>query len=111
MNKYYFTFVFKGNFEFATFTANQLANSVLGRTDDILDFVCDEEEVEPSIFSSEFRASDDENYSASWEEPTKLSIYDSDANGGCLIEKNVPWILLKVVNKEGKVIYNLSDNV
>jgi hypothetical protein len=108
MNKYYFAFLFKGKFEFVSFTSVQLANSVLPKFDDILNAVCLDDD---QVFMQSFIAEDSLEYNASWEQPGKLSIYQSDKDGGVLVEKDVPFLLLKITNKEGKVIYNLSDNV
>ena len=112
MNKYYIGFFFKDYFETVTFNANQLANTVIGETDDIINFMCDEDE---QYHGSNFTSFvDDKIYVADFNKPTKLNIYygdNNDENDGFIVEENVPWILLKIEDENGKDLYVLTDNI
>ena len=112
MNKYYIGFFFKGFFETVVFTAEQLANSVIGDTDDITDFICDEDNQYHGVEFNSYI--DNKMYTADFVEPKVLNIYygdNNDENDGFIVEKDVPWVLLKVENKDSNVVYNLTDNI
>lgn len=103
MNKYTFTILFNNHWYFLKFTANQLANSVLPHDDDILEWVCPDND---QNFGVVFKGVDGVEYEATWEEPGKLSIYIND---GKLVRKNIPFLLLKVEDKNGEELYNIND--
>ena len=112
MNIYYITFQFKGEFEFIKLTANQLANSVIGHNDSVLNAVCDETHNGTQEFGTMFYGNDHTPYYASFEQPGKLSVYLDNDDGGALVEKDVPWLLLKIEDdSNGIEIYNLTDDI
>lgn len=102
MNKYTFAILFKGDWYTLHFTANQLANSAIDHSDDILDWCCEDDE---QNFGKYFTGRDGVKYEASFENPNKLSIFDGKTDK--LIEKNVPCLLLKVEDGNGKMLYSV----
>lgn len=113
MNKYCITFPFMGEYQFAYFTANQLANAVLPCTDDILDFKCENKDQD---FTYPLTINGNKKYEVTFtpDKPQCVNIYDAyDENGnegGYIVEKEIPWLLVKV-EKNGEILYNLGDNV
>lgn len=109
MNKYLIQFVFDGQIYQVVFTANQLANSVIGNDDDILDFICKEDEQYHAV---NFTASNKKKYAADFSEPMKLNIYygeNNDVNDGFIAAKDVPWQLMAVKDCTGEIVYNLIE--
>ena len=110
MNKYVITFPFKGEYQYVYMTANQLANGVLNSTDDILEFVWDNEgqgfEQRINIDGKEYDVTFAHN------NPKCFNVYDVDEDGesGYVVEKDIPWLLLKI-EQDGKTIYNLNNNL
>ena len=107
MNKYYVTFLFKGDYHFVNFTANQLANATLSHGDDLSDFLFNTE-------GQNFTATiwhDNKEYEVvfSLKGAKMLSVYDTEENGGYLVEGDIPWLLLKVEDKNGDTVYRLTD--
>lgn len=111
MNVYHITFPFLGEFEFIKMTANQLANSVIDKYDGILDAICDEAYNGTQEFGVTFYGNDHNPYYASFEQPGKLSIYLDNEDGRTLVEKDVPWLLLKIEDSNGNDIYNLTNDI
>ena len=110
MNKYYFTFPFMGEYQFITLTANQLANSLLYHSDDVFDFCCNSGE-ENKIWH-EFCGPGDKRYGTELRDSKTLNIYHGEGDDeGFVIEEDVPYMLLKVEDKDGKVLYNLTNNI
>ena len=112
MNTYYFTFPFKDEHCFITLTANQLANSLLYHHDDVLDFCCNNGE--ENKINHSFIGPDGRKYETEFRTSKLLNIYYGEGEGddeGYLVEKDVPYMLLKIKDKNGKELYNLTDNI
>ena len=110
MNTYYFTFPFKDEHCFITLTANQLANSLLYHSDDVLDFCCNNGE--ENQINHSFNGPDGRKYYAELGTSKMLNIcYGEGDDEGYIIEKDVPYMLLKIKDKNGKELYNLTDNI
>lgn len=107
MNKYYATFLFKGQYHFVNFTANQLANATLPHGDDMSDFVF---HTEGQNFTKNLWH-DGKEYEVvfSLKGARMLSIYDTEENGGYIVQGDIPWLLLKIVDKNGDTVYRLTD--
>lgn len=110
MNKYTFTFPFKGDYHYVYMTANQLANGILDSTDDVLDFLW---ENEGQGFEQRINV-DGKEYDVTFahKNPKCFNVYDVDEDGesGYVVEKDIPWLLLKIEQGENEV-YNLADNL
>lgn len=110
MNKYVITFPFKGEYQYVYMTANQLANGVLNSTDDILEFVWDNEgqgfEQRIYVNGKEY------DVTFAHKNPKCVNIYDVEEDGesGHIVERDIPWLLLKIEQGD-KIIYNLTDNL
>ena len=109
MNRYLIQFVFNDKIYQVVFTANQLANSVIGTDDDITDFICSEDEQYHGVT---FIGEKGKEYTADFYEPMKLNIYYGDndeSNDGFIAAKDVPWQLLAVKDRTGEIVYNLIE--
>lgn len=112
MNKYYITFLFKNQWQFVDFTANQLANAILDSTDDIADFIFESKE---QYFEKTIYAENGERYQVvfSIKNPRTVSVYypEDHETEGTLVEADIPWLLLKVEDEKGKELYNLTHYI
>lgn len=110
MNKYTFTFPFKGDYHYVHMTANQLANGILNSSDDILEFIWDNE---GQGFEQRIHV-DGKEYDVTFaHNNTKcFNVYnvEDDLGSGHIVERDIPWLLLKVEQGD-KEIYNLADNL
>lgn len=110
MNKYTFTFPFKGDYHYVHMTANQLANGILNSSDDILEFIWDNE---GQGFEQRIHADGKEYVVTFAHNNTKcFNVYDveDDLGGGYIVERDIPWLLLKIEQGDTE-IYNLADNL
>lgn len=111
MNKYTIAFPFQGEYQYVYITANQMANAVLDKTDDILDFRLNnygqDFEQRLTINKKEY------DVTFNNDNPRYFNVYDVDEEGlgGTLIEKNIPWLLLKIEDDKKNELYNLNDYV
>ena len=117
MNKYKGTFYFNGEWQFFDFTSDMLANAALEHTDDILAFICEDDK---QIMEYKFYSKREERcVGFSPNNPRMVEVaypYDIEKYGddaGRIIEKNIPWLLLQVIDNEekNKEYYNLVDNI
>lgn len=110
MNKYYVTFLFKGDYHFVNFTANQLANAVLPCGDDMSDFLF---HTDGQIFTAYiWHKGIEYEVVFSLNGAKMVSVYEKeeeDGGGGYLVEGDIPWLLLKVEDKNGDTVYRLTD--
>lgn len=107
MNKYKVVFYFKKHWNVVSFTANQLANATLDHDDSILHFVFnnDGQDFETTIvINGEFY-----QVVFSSESPKCVNVYNTENNGGLLVEKNIPWLLLTVEDGNGEQLYNITQ--
>jgi hypothetical protein len=117
VNEYMITFPFKGVYMIVTIDANYIANHFITQGADY-DFPYDEELCPPvtfRVFEDEFNQYVD--YEIEFEDDGKLNVaYPGQWNehedlAGSYVEKNIPWLLLKVENKSVmKDIYNVTDD-
>lgn len=117
MNKYKGTFYFNGEWQFFDFTSDMLANAALEHTDDILDFICENDK---QIMEYNFYSKGEERcVGFSPNNPRMVEVaypYDEEkygVNSGIIIEKNIPWLLLQVIDNDdnNQEYYNLADNI
>ena len=124
LNKYKGTFYFDGSWQFFKFTANMLANASLECTDDIADFMFDEDDTTQSMMYRIYGNNGKEYDVVFSSNPRYVSVYNiekCDENGeetpdsGRLVEKDIPWLLLEVFNKDenncDKTVYSLLDYI
>lgn len=106
MNTYSAIFYFNGEWIPFKFTANQLANMILDQTDQIADFHYEDETQSLSLIKRIENKEYDIVFSA--DNPKCISVYETYENGGELVQANIPWLLLKVVNPQNEVLYNIN---
>ena len=124
MNLYKGTFYFDGSWQFFEFTANMLANASLECTDDIADFMFDEDDKTQSMMYRIYGNNGKEYDVVFSSNPRYVSVYniekfDEDGeetpDSGRLVEKDIPWLLLEVFNKDeyncDKTVYSLLDYI
>ena len=117
VNEYMITFPFKGDYMYVTVDANYLANRFISIDSDY-DFPYDEELFPiPTfrIFEEEFNKYID--YEIEIEDDGKLNVAYPSKWGeredleGSYAEKDIPYLLLKVTNKDVKNdIYNVTED-
>lgn len=119
MNKYYITFPFRGDYVFAVLTANMLANNFIEVGGASYNFIIEED---GQFYDKEFEIKNPETnkiekcqFEFSHKNSDYVNVYYSNHNedeniAGTIIEKDIPWLLLKVVNNEGKELYNINDD-
>lgn len=105
MNKYTATFSFHDEFYFVTFNSNMLANNAI-MGDDFFDYQLEHEE---EYFNYKIHVEGGKEYSVNFnfDDVKHFNIYDEEDS---LVEKNIPYIVLKVENDNG-VIYNITENI
>ena len=115
MNTYTITFPFKGDYYFTQITANEFANEIAIKinADDMLDMACEHEQ----CFGFRFTGEDKKTYLAgfAYDNIYALNVYETNGKDPddneydeFLVEKDIPYLILKVVNDD-KEIYNLND--
>ena len=108
MNKYYVTFLFKGEYHFVDFTANQLANAVLPHGDDMSDFLF---HTDGQTFTADiWHKGIEYEVVFSLNGAQMVSVYEKEEDGGgYLVEGDIPWLILKIEDKDGNVVYKITD--
>lgn len=120
MNKYYIAFPFMGAFQYITFTANEIANEVVKQGDDVLEALENAGQAPLHIIYGEKGKQYEVTFA--YGNPHKLNVYEYisderyddpeyDGDGGYIVEKDIPYILLKIEDSDGKVIYNLTEHI
>lgn len=107
MNNYYLAFKYKNDVNIIKVSANELANELLGGTDDILDFKYDGEYKESQAFSKKMYICGNE-YVVDLDSDNIGHVILSDAEGN-IVEKNIPWICLRIEDSFGQIIYDISN--
>lgn len=125
MNIYYLAFRYKNDVNVLRVTANQMANELLGNTDDIMSLKWDNEHNQ-----NEFGISDQGFTNRLWfdgsyyviefaTDPHFFNIYksvrDDEApnkwSGEGLVAENIPWVCIKIEDEQGNEIYNLNNEI
>ena len=104
MNTYTATFLFKGEYHFVSFTSDMLATSAV-MEDDFSDykFSRESQHLDYKIYHKGKEYMVNFNFS----DVKKFNVYDDEDT---LVEKEIPYIVLKVENDEG-VVYNIVENI
>lgn len=124
-NIYYLAFRWKRDVNVVKVTANQLANELLGNTDDIMDLKWGNERPEDNFGVSDQGFTyhlwfDGDDYVIEFaEDPHYFNIYkfkrdDEDHEqwyGETLVAENIPWICLKIEDENGNEVYNLNNEI
>ena len=117
MNIYYFTFPFRGEYQFIKMDANMLANQLVNMMGDY-DFIFEEGQYyEKTFLSKNPETNEFENLCVSFNinDPSYVDIYypndlEDEDMAGKIIEQNIPCLLTKVVdNKNLKDLYDIND--
>jgi len=119
MNNYYLGFKYKGEVNVVVVTANHLANTLLGNTDDIISFKWNKQDrkKETQGFKDTIRINgikyfieiDDINPHCLMIAEYLKSDDDKEAECGNIIARNIPWICIKITDSDNNIIYNLCD--
>lgn len=117
MNRYCLTFPFKGVYEFVYLNANEMANHMLGDTDDILEFIGDET-LEQSFEHTFTRGDESYLVDFAYNDCTKFNVYKINLNDRLeedLVESDIPYLCIAIEQQQENgtwtPIYKLSDNV
>jgi len=106
MNNYYLAFKYKNDVNIIKVSANELANELLGGTDDIFDFKYDEKYKESQAFSKKMYICGNE-YVVELDNDNIGHVMLSDTEGN-IVEKSIPWICLRIEDCNGEIIYDIS---
>ena len=122
MNNYYLGFKYKGDVNIIVLTANQLANELLGDTDDIIEFKYSTKpsKKEPQALVQRMYINDAYYYvEIDNQDPHCVQISkcivefnpegEEEYVGGEVIERGIPWICVKITDSDNNIIYNLCD--
>ena len=105
MNYYTATFQFQGDFHFVTFNSDMLANNAV-MEDDFSDYKFNHigQYFDEKIWHKGKKYSVNFNFS----DVSKFNVYDEEDT---LVEEEIPFLVLKVENSDGEIIYNIVDNI
>lgn len=124
MNYYYLAFKYKDDVGVVKVSADQMANEMLGKTDDILDFMLDDSrpKTEKQFFSRKMFLFDNE-YIVEFDDKDnnclcvcecENSINDEDDErfyAGEIIQRGIPWVCIKIEDEDGEELYNLTNEI
>ena len=109
MNIYYITFLFQGKFEFVKFDSNMFTNHFIESLGG--DAVWEMAESKGQMFISDIYR-DGRHYTVTFaycNNPTLLNVYEViDNDDETLVEKNIPYMILKITNGEEE-LFNISN--
>lgn len=106
MNKYTAAFFFNDEWVIINFNSNQLANAALIMSDAVADFRF---QCEGQDFDAIMRINGKKyNIVFTPENPKYVSVYNTEEDDGHLVQANIPWLLLKVVDGQGNTIYDIN---
>ena len=105
MNYYTATFPFKGDFHIVTFNSDMLANNAVM-----------EEEFSDYKFNHKGQYFDEKKWhkgkeysvTFNFSDVSKFNVYDEEDS---LVEKEIPFLVLKVENDNSEIIYNIVDSI
>lgn len=109
MRKYTITFPFKGEYQFLTLTAKQLANALVTKNIDMPDFMLDNENED----LNEIITVKGKKYVVGFGyfDPSTVNVYEyEDDFSGTVIDRNVPYLLMKI-EENNNVLYDISDDL
>ena len=109
MNRYVITFPFQGEYQFAYFTANQLANAVLPCTDDILSFKCENEEED---FTYPITINGNKKYEVTFtpDKPQCVNIYNAYDEDGEEYDPSCLWDEIYEMDDDQKAFLMFRDS-
>jgi hypothetical protein len=115
MNTYHFTFPFRGEYIFITMDANILANQLVNMMGDY-GFTFEEGQYYQKTFTSknpETNAYEELQVNFNFKDPAYVDVFypdnPDDELCGQIIERNIPCLLLKVTDNDGKELYDVND--
>lgn len=124
MNIYYLAFKYKGDVNVVKVTANELANELLGHTDDIIEFQLGiDKELKDSQYFYQKLYIVDQDYVVEFSDknPGAFTICECEEEesidgqksvyAGTIIEPEVPWICIKIEDDKGNELYNLGKEI
>ena len=109
MRKYCVTFPFKGEYHFITLTANQLANAIVTNNIETPDFIIDNKDED--LYEIIYIKGEKYVVGFGYFNPNTFNVYEyQDDGGGVVIERNIPYLLVKIED-DGKEIYNIGNDI
>lgn len=115
INHYYVAFPFKGEYQYTDFNANMIANEFMRYNNDAAMESILDDTTGLQYFYSRF-SYHGKNYVAtfSYYTPKTFNIYELslDENGEeteTIVERDVPWILLKITDGDENILYNVTE--
>ena len=117
MNTYFITFPFRGKYVFVKANANMLANKFIEIGDACYDFTINKGQYCDEVFYVKNNATNEMEefqFEFNFKNPETVNVcysdkYDDD-KAGHIIEKNIPWLLLKVEDENKKELYNIGND-
>lgn len=117
MNHYYAAFPFQDNHVVVDFTSDMAANENLLGDDKDFKFKIDENGNYTQTLYKKFKYNE-KSYvvTFSYNSPRKFNVFeiieqDGNKTDECLVAADIPWLLLKVTDDEGNIIYNITEHI
>lgn len=117
MNHYYAAFPFQDNHMVVEFTADMAANENLLGDDKTFRFKMDENGEYTQILYKSFKYNE-KSYvvTFSYNSPRRFNVFEIDDRvendtREYLVAADIPWLLLKVTDDEGNIIYNITEHI
>lgn len=110
INHYYVAFPFKDEYQYTDFNANMIANEITAHNNEAA-----MDSTGLQYFYSRFSYKN-KNYAVtfSYYTPKTFNIYELSLNSDgeeeeSIVERDVPWILLKITDGDDNILYNVTE--
>ena len=121
MNHYHVAFPFQDDHMVVEFTSDMIANESMFGDDKAFKFKTDKNGEYVQTLYKEFKYND-KPYAVtfSYNSPRKFNVFEivekhNSETGGYhdekLVASDIPWMLLKVTDDEGSIIYNIAEHI
>ena len=115
MKTFKVTFPFRGHYHFVEFTSDMIANDIMCGNDEVYsDIVYDEDNKSKEYFEAEIYEGGERFIVGfgCFGNSKVFNVYEYEEDGGgTVVEKDIPWCLLKVTDEDDKTIYDICDEL
>lgn len=115
MNTYKVTFPFRGKYYFTQFTSDMLVNVMMARQDEAYaDVVYSDDNEKNERYFEDTIWADGKKYTVTFalHDVEKFNVYECDEDyDETLVEKNIPWCMVKVVDGDNVNVYSVTEYI
>ena len=115
MNTYKVTFPFRGEYYFTQFTSDMLVNVMMARKDEAYaDVVYSDDNEKNERYFEDTIWADGKKYTVTFAlyDVEKFNVYECDEDGDeSLVEKDIPWCMVKVVDDDNFDVYSVTEHI